>query len=417
MATQEAVGRRGGLWRDRDFRLLWSGETTSKLGSNLTTVALPLIAVVTLHANAFVVSSLTAAVWLPWLVIGLPAGAWVDRWSRRRVMLACDGVAALAFVSVPVAAWLGVLTVAQLLVVAFVTGTASVFFSTAYRAYLPSLVAPADLPEANAKLSGSESAAQLGGRSVGGLIAQWLGAVSGLLVDAITFVVSAVCLLAIPAGERPARVRRHSLRHDIAEGLRWLVGDRYLRVFAAFAAQGNLALTGYQAIQVVFLVRVVGVSPGVVGVLVAVTGAGGVAGALVATRITRRFGTARGLIYCLVATLPAGLLIPLTFRGAGLVFLVAGGLLLGVGVLAANVVGASFRQVYCPEHVRGRVIASGSLLANGLAPVSALLAGVSADTIGLRPTVWITMGLLVCAGLIVVVSPVRHGRDLPARPG
>lgn len=412
------TGSRAGLWRDRDFLLLWSGETISKLGSNVTTVALPLIAVVTLNANTFVVGAVTAAVWLPWLLLGLPAGAWVDRYSRRRIMVACDAVSAVAFVSVPVAACLGALSIAQLLIVAFVTGTASVFFTTAYRVYLPSLVQAARLPEANAKLSGSESAAQLGGRALGGLIAQWAGAVFGLVIDAVSFVVSAVCLLAIRGGERenPVRSRDRDLRAEIGEGLRWLVGDPYLRVFALFGAVGNLALTGYQAIQVVFLVRVVGVSAAVVGALVAVTGAGGIVGALVATRITRRFGTARGLLYCLGCTVPFGFLIPLTARGPALSFLIVGGLLLGAGVVAGNVIAAGFQQVYCPAELRGRVIAGSSVLVYGIIPLGALLAGVLGTAIGLRPTVWIMMGLLVCAASIVLFSPVRHGRNLPTEP-
>lgn len=407
---------RRGLWRHHDFRLLWLGETTSKVGSNVTTVALPLVAVVTLNANAFVISLITAAIWLPWLIVGMPAGAWVDRLPRRPIMLICDAVSALAFLSVPTAAWLGMLTIAQLLIVAAVTGTASVFFTTSYRVYLPALVTAEELGEANAKLSGSESAAQLSGRALGGLVAQWLGAVFGLLIDAVTFIVSAVCLLRIRTEEQPHGPRESSLRKDIGEGLNWLIHDPYLRIFALFGCIANLALTGYQAIQVVFLVRTVGVSVGVVGLLVAVTGAGGIAGALVVTRITRRLGTARGLVRCLGLTLPAGLLMPLATNGPGLAFLVIGGLLLGAGVVASNIISAGFRQSYCPPRLRGRVIASSAILAYGVSPAGALVAGALATTIGPRPTVWIMMGLLICAGLIVMASPVGRGRDLPTRP-
>jgi MFS family permease len=179
------AGRRGGLWRHRDFRLLWAGETTSKPGSNVTTVALPLVAVFVTHTGPFTVGVIATASWVPWLLIGLPAGAWIDRLPRRPVLLSCDVVSSAALVSVPVAAWLGVLTVAQLLLVAVLTGASSVLFGTAYRVYLPVLVARADLPEGNAKLQGSEACAQLAGRSLAGVLAQWAGAVAGLLVDAV----------------------------------------------------------------------------------------------------------------------------------------------------------------------------------------------------------------------------------------
>lgn len=411
----QATVRRG-LWRHHDFRLLLLGETTSKLGSNVTTVALPLVAVLTLNANAFVISLITAAIWLPWLLVGMPAGAWVDRLPRRPIMLVCDAVSALAFLSVPIGAWLGILTIAQLLITAFITGTASVFFTTSYRVYLPALVTAPELNEANAKLTGSESAAQLSGRALGGLIAQWLGAVFGLLIDAATFAISAACLLKIRTQEPTREPRNNSLRKDIKEGIHWLIHDPYLRVFALFGCIANLALTGYQAIQAVFLVRTVGVSPGVVGLLIAVTGAGGIAGALVVTRITRRIGTARGLATCLALTLPAGLLMPLAKQGPGLAFLVVGGLLLGAGVVASNIISAGFRQSYCPPHLRGRIIASSAILAYGVSPAGALLAGALATTVGLRPTVWIMMGLLICAGLIVLASPLGRGRDLPTRP-
>lgn len=150
--TRRASARWVGLLRDGDFRLLWTGETTSAVGTDITRLALPLVAVVTLDAGAFAVSLLTAATWLPWLLIGLPAGAWVDRLRRRPVMLICDAVSLVLLVSVPVAALAGALTFSHLLVVALLVGTAGVFFQTAYQVYLPGLVPAQHLPEANAKL-------------------------------------------------------------------------------------------------------------------------------------------------------------------------------------------------------------------------------------------------------------------------
>ncbi|MEU7790185.1 MFS transporter [Amycolatopsis sp. NPDC049159] len=407
---------RGGLWRHRDFRLLWAGETTSKLGSNVTTVALPLVAVLALHAGPFTVGLIAAAVWVPWLVFGLPAGAWVDRLPHRPVMLLCDLVSAAAFLSVPAAAWLGRLTVGHLVAVALLTGTCSVLFTTAYRVYLPVLVPAADLPEGNAKLQGSESVAQIAGRGLAGLIAQGVGPVSALLVDAATFLVSAVCLRAIRTQEppRPVAPRGTTLRQEIATGLRWVVRDRYLRPLALFSAVANVALTGYQAIQVVFFVQVVGVSPAAVGFLVAASGVGGVLGAAVATWLARRWGTARSMLISLLTMAPLGFLIPMATGGPGLILPAVGGIAIGAAVVAANVLAASFRQTYPPRPVQGRVVAFSSLLANGSSAAGALLAGALGALAGPRGAVWALMAVLLAATLIIVVSPIRTNRNLPA---
>jgi predicted MFS family arabinose efflux permease len=398
----------------RDFRLLWIGETTSRLASNVTQVALPLVAVVTLHASTFTVGLLAAAGWLPWLLVGLPAGAWVDRLPRRPVLLACDAVSAVAYVSVPVVAWLHLLTMAQLVAVALVAGTAGVFFGTAYRVYLPGLLAPADLAAGNAVLQGSESAAQLAGRSLGGVLAQWLGAVTGLLADAVSFVVSAGCLLAIRMRE-PARSPRPPtrLRQEIGEGLRWVVGDRYLRALGAFAAVANFGLTGYQALQVLFGVRVLHAPPALVGVVVAASGVGGMLGALVVSRLVRRVGTARGLVVLILVTWPFGMLIPLAFPGPGLVLLALGNAVLAAGAVATNVVAAGFRQTYPPERLRGRVMATSTVIATVADPIGAVVAGAVGTALGVRATVWIMIGVVLAAGVIVLAGPVRRGRDLP----
>ncbi len=194
------TGRRyrvGGLLWHRDFRLLWFGETISQVGNAMAVVAVPLLAVTVLHASTFMVSALVAAAWLPWLLIGLPAGAWVDRLPCRAVMVTCDATSTALYASVPAAAWLGVLTIAQLLAVALLGGAASVFFNTAQQAYLPSLVAGEQLVEGNAKLAGSTSAARLGGPGLAGLVAQALSVVTALLFNAASFLVSAACLLGI----------------------------------------------------------------------------------------------------------------------------------------------------------------------------------------------------------------------------
>jgi MFS family permease len=399
-----------------DFKLLWLGQATSRLGSSVTSVALPLVAVATLDASTLQVALLAAATWLPWLLIGLPVGAWVDRLPRRPVMLACDLVAAGLFLSVPAAAWLDRLTIGHLLAVALGAGAASVVFQTAYQVYLPSLLGRDELPAGNAKVQATEAAAHVGGPGLAGLITQIAGAVNALLADVLSFLGSALCLLSIRAREpRPRRARRDStLRQEIGEGVRFVARDPYLRVLTVFGAVSNLGLIGYQAILVVFLVREVGVSPGMVGGLTAAMSLGGVIGAASATAAARRFGSARSLLVAELGAAPFGLLIPLTTPGAGLALAVAGGFVIGTGVAMGNVLKGTFRQTYTPRDLLGRVTVSMQLVNYGTIPVGAVLGGVLGTALGVRPAMWIVAVGLALSGLILLAGPLRQHRELPS---
>ena len=407
--------RFGGLLRDRDFRLFWFGQTTSRFGSTITTVALPLVAVTVLHAGTLQVAMLPAATWLPWLVIGLPAGAWVDRLSRRPVMLVCDVVSLLLFLSIPVAAGLHLLTMGHLLGVALGAGVAAVFFEAAYQVYLPSLVPAGHLAEGNAKLQGSEAAAQVAGPGAGGLLTQGFGAVAGVLADAVTFAVSAACLLTLRHREpRPtASAPRRALTREVLDGLGFLIRDPYLRVLAVFGAAANLALQGYQTILILFLVRELGVSPGATGGIVAAMSAGGLLGAALAGPLARRFGTGRAMLLANLGAAPFALLIPLAAPGPRLALVVVGGVVVGTGVVAGNIIKGSFRQLYTPRHLLGRVLTGMQLLNYGTIPVGALLAGALGTTLGLRPTLWIMTAGVGAAATILLAGPIRRHRDLP----
>jgi predicted MFS family arabinose efflux permease len=398
------------LFRQREFRLFWTGETTSQFGTAVNQVALPLLAVKVLHANTFVVAVLSAAMWLPWLLLGLPAGAWVDRVARRPVMIAADVISLVLFASIPIAKWCGVLTIAQLLVVALLAGSASVFFSTAYQAYLPSLVESSDLAEGNSMLQGSASAAQVSGPGLGGVLIQLAGAATGILANAFSFCVSAVCLLAIRSKEAPSAPRDASevkLRNEILEGVNYLLRDRYLRPATLFATMVNLPLAGIDALLVVFLVRTVGVGSGLVGAALAAIGLGGLIGAFFARRLVRTLSPGRAMIVCTVTTLPFGVLMALTTRGAGLA-LIGGYAIASAGIIAFNVIYVSFRQAHCPPQMLGRVGAAYMTIGTSCAPLGAALAGVLGSTIGIRPTLWILTVVLAAACLILVFSPLRQ---------
>jgi MFS family permease len=410
---RKAVAER--LLRSRNFQLFWFGETISRFGSAVTTVALPLVAVTTLHASVFAVGLLEAATWLPWVLIGLPAGAWVDRFARRPVMVACNVASAVLFGTVPVAAWWGLLGIGQLLAVAFCAGIARVFFRTAFQAYLPVVVPKDDLAEGNAKLQGSSSAAEIAGPGLAGLMAQAFGAVTAVFADAVSFVISVACLLSIDAREaRSTDPRRNAgLFRRIAEGLRYVLTDPYLRAITLLGGLGNLTVVAVQTILVVFLIRVVGVGTGLTGLLMAGFGVGGVLGALVARRVIRRLGTARALLYSQLVAAPFGLLLPLAAPGFRLALFFAGAAVLAVGVVVGSIIGSSFRQAYCPPHLLGRVSAVVSFLVFGAMPVGALLGGGLAAALGIRPALWILAGALILPALVPVLSPIRGRHDLP----
>jgi Transmembrane secretion effector len=411
--------RMGGLLRQHDFRLFWTGETISQLGETMARVAMPLLAVLVLHASTFAVTLLTATAYLPWLLIGLPVGAWVDRLRCRPLMIACDLVAAVLYGSLPVAAWLGVLTIGQVIVVALLAGGAGVFFGTAYQVYLPSIVTAGELVEGNAKLQGSASAAAIGGPGAAGLLAGTLGAAAALLANAISFVVSAVCLLRIRGGgarTTPAPASRIGIRREIADGVRYVAADPYLRPLTIWASLVNLGLTGYGALAVVFLVRTVGLGAGPAGLLLASSGVGGLLGALVARRVSARFGTARTLLLSALGTLPFALLIPLTEPGPRLAFFVPGLLVSASGIVASSVILGSFRQTYCPPQLLGRVTATMRFLLVGTNPLGALMAGGLATWLGVRSALWIMIGIAVLSGALLLTRTFRGLRDLPTAP-
>ena len=409
--------RRGGLWRQRDFSLFWTGESISEVGNSVTIVVTPLVAIETLHASTFIVTVLNAAIWLPWLIIGVPAGAWVDRLPPRRVMLTCDAISMAAYASVPVADWLGVLTVAQLIAVTLFAGAATVFFRSAYQVLLPGIVDEADLAEGNAKLMGSREVAQIGGPGLGGALAQIAGPAVGLLADAVSFAVSFTCLTAVraPRDRRAARPRNSSLTHEALHGLRFLWHDPYLRVMACFSALANLALTGVDALIIIFLVRTIGLSAAAAGLVVASFGIGGVAGALIARPLGRRFGTARTLLIADAGGLSFCLLLPLAHAGPSLAFAVIANVMAACGVVVGNVIGASFRQTYVPPDMLGRVSSVTMTVAYAAMPAGALSAGLLATTFGIRTALWVLTALISSSGLLYLPTPIRRLRDLPLK--
>lgn len=402
----------------RGFRLLWTGETVSLLGTSTSSLLLALVAAVQFSASPFWMGLLTAVTWLPWLLIGLPAGAWVDSWNPRRVMICCGLVAAAATASVPVAWQLGVLSLAQLLVVALLAGGCNVFFTPAYQRLLPRLVPDAALSSANSALQVSQSTAQLAGPAAGGLIAQAIGAAVGVWTQAAGFLVSAYCLFRIrlpevtvdgTAADRPVA----PLRQRIGEGLRIVGKDRFLRSFMIIGGLSNFGLTGYGALLILLLVNQLGVSEATVGLLGMFSGVGGIVAALVVRSVATRLGEARALLWVRTLGGPPALLLAFTSAGAGLIWYALSALLVSFFVVGGNVLTVTFRQRYVPGELMGRVVTCSQLVNFGTMPIAGVVAGALGNHLGVRTTIVLMAAVHCAANLGNLVGPLRGLSELP----
>jgi predicted MFS family arabinose efflux permease len=408
---------RGGLLRQRDFRLLWGGETVSELGSQVSLLALPLVAVTTLAATSFQMGMLTAASTAAFLVIGLPAGVWVDRLRRRGVMIAADLGRILTLGSIPVAYALGVLRLPQLYIVALASGVFTVFFDVAYQSYLPSLVGREHLVEGNAKLTGSAQVSQVAGPSIAGALVQAIGGPYAVAVDAASFAVSATAVGAIrkvePTPTTP-EAGHPRLRQDIGQGLRYVFGHPILRAITATTGTSNFFSGIQTAVEVIFLVTVVHAKPLIIGLVFAIGSVGGVLAAFAASPIARRIGGARTTLLSSFAV-AGGLLMPLATPGVGIALFAAGFFFSSFAVVVYNINQVSFRQRLCPDRMLGRMNATIRFVVSGSIPVGALAGGTMATAIGLRPTLGIAISGESLAGIWLLASPMRGIRDFPSQ--
>ncbi|WP_185909365.1 MFS transporter [Streptomyces sp. WAC01280] len=415
--------RRGGLFWHQSFRFFWFSEASSALGASVAVITLPMVAVVNLQASPMTLGLLTGAVWLPWLLIGLPAGAWVDRMPVRPLMLVCQGVNFLLYTSIPVAHLLDVLSVYHLILVALLTGSTRVFIKIASFVFVSDLVDRDDLIEGNAKIRGTESVAEIAGPSIGGAFAQAVGAIGALFATGMSFLVSMLCLLSMGSSKSNHRAAgamdqpgRGKLRREIGQGLKFVTRDPYIRTLTVSGAATNMALIGFQTIQMPFLMKDVGAPPAAIGLLLTSMGVGGLFGALVVRRVSDRFGSARSVILCELILAPFSLLIPLTTSGAGLVLMAVGGMAVSARITAGNIIQGSFRQAYCPPYMLGRITSAMRVLRYSFIPVGALSAGALASLFGTRAVAWGTMAFLALTSLILMAGPLRKTRDFPEVP-
>lgn len=405
---------------ERDFRRLWVGDAVSQLGSQVSVLAIPLLAADTLHATAWDMALLTAVPGAAFLVIGLPAGVWCDRMRRRPVLIAGDLARAIALASIPLAWGLGALGMAQLTVVCAVAGVLGVFFDVSSQSYLPALVGRDRIIEGNGALEANRTVAVTVGPAMAGYLFQWLGGAFALLADAVSFAWSGAWIASIRARESaPPRPERRRLVREIGEGLRFVLGHPVLRAIALYGSTMVLFGSAQRVVLILFLTRTVHLAPGTIGVLFTCGSAAAILGALSAARIARRLGQARAILLATVLDCGAGLLLPLAARGPALGFYVAGATGGAFAVSVFNIIQVSFRQALCPDHLLGRMNATMRFVLWGSGPLGALLGGALGAGLGLRTTMWITAAGQVLPLLWILISPIARRRDLtiPAAPG
>jgi len=397
-----------------DFRMLWAGNAVSQFGVRIGGVAAQLLAVGVLAATPFEVGLLNAAQTVGLLLIGLPAGAWVDRMRKRGLMISMDLCRAALLATIAVAGWAGVLSLAHLLVVTLAVGVATVFFDVAHLAYLPVLVGRDQLLEGNAKLQASQSVATTAGPALGGWSVGVLGAANTVLATSVGFLVSAFQLNRIrsvePAPERPAT---RDLVGEIGEGLRLVFGVPTLRAIACCTATANLFLTFLITLNVLFLNRELGLSTTTTGLVLAASGVGGFLGAVTGRALVSRVGRARSSWLSLLLTQPFALLLPLTAPGWRVGLFVVGWFVVGFGSTVYNIAQVTFRQAVCPDRLLGRMNASNRVVVWGTMPLGGVLAGVVAEAAGARTGLWVGSAGLAAAVLWLLLSPLRTLRDVP----
>ena len=405
------------LWRNPAFLLLWLGQTVSLFGSQVTAVALPLTATLALGAGAAELGVLGALQTAPFLVVGLAAGVLVDRARRRPLLVAVDLGRALLLGSIPLAWALGGLGLGQLYAVGLFAGALRIVFSVAYSAYLPTVVARAQLVEGNSKLGVSAATAEVAGPGLGGALVALVTAPVAIAVDAASYLVSALSLALIREPEAPPGrpAGRPRLWAEAREGLAVVWRQPALRALAGYSALMNFFFQAIHAIFVLFVTGTLGLSPALFGAILTGSSAGGVLGALLVPGLTRRFGPGPALLVAAGCYGAGALTIPLAaggpWRAAGTLLAAWG--LIGVGNGLSNIVGVSLRQLLTPDHLLGRVSASGMAVGWSAAPLGALLGGMLGQSVGLRAALLLAALGTLTGVLWLACSPVRTLREPP----
>jgi len=411
--------RRRSLWRHRDFLKLWSAQTVSQLGDEVTQLAIPFVAVLTLDVTPFELGLLATLQFLPFILLTLPAGVWVDRLRRRPILIGADMGRAILLASIPVAFLAGVLTLPQLYVVAFAVGCLEVFFDVAYQSYLPSVVDRDRLVEGNAKLEISASASTIVGPSVAGLLVEVVRAPIAIVFDVLSYLGSAVILLFIrspetlPEPHDPATGPRPSVRQEAADGLRYVLGHRYLRYIAACTGTLNLFGNLGTAILLLYAVRELGLTAGTIGLIFTVANVGVLLGAVTSERLGRWIGVGPTIVWSAFLSSFSLVAVALAPREAPVPWIIAGFFIGAATAVIYNVNQVSLRQAITPERMLGRMNATMRFIVWGTIPIGAMAGGILGGVIGLHATIWVGAIGSFLGFLPVFFSQVRTLERIP----
>jgi MFS family permease len=409
--------RRTGLWAHPDFLRLWIGQTISLCGTEITRLALPLTAVVFLQATPVQMGLLNAVQFAPFLLVGLLAGTWVDRWRRGPVLLWTTIGQAVVLGSIPAAALFAQVGLGHVYTVGFMTGVFTVFFDVAYQAVLPTLIGRERLVEGNSKLTTSRALTQMAGPGLGGWLVYLVTAPLAITADVGSFLVAALCFARLQEVEPPdhSAAPRQRLWTEMAEGVRTVLGHALLRPIAASIATSSLFSRMILALYVLYVTRHLGLSPMLVGGIWSLGSLGALGGSLLARRLARRYGVGPTLIGAMLLGHGGTLLIPLMTAPLSVVvplLAVAHGLM-SFGEATYNITQVSLRQALIPPRLQGRMHATMRCIGWSTLPLGALIGGLLGEMLGVRPALAVAATCGLTAVVWLVCSPVRRLSLLP----
>jgi predicted MFS family arabinose efflux permease len=404
------------LLRNRDFLWFWTGEGVSQLGAQFTGLALPVLAVSVLGAGEWEVGVLGAAQTAAFLLVGLPAGAWIDRMLKRRVMIAADLVRAVVLALVPLLWFTGTLEIWHLYLVGAVVGVATVFFDVSYQSYIPVLLPGEQVGSANSKLEATSQIAHIGGPGLAGALLTIVSAPVLLLADGISHLFSAFALWRVRDSETLADPKtRQSLPREIGEGLRFVFGHPLLWRITATTGASNFFGTLAFTLQAILILRILGLGPATLGLIFGIGAVGGLLGAIATPWITKRVGEGTAVSLSALAmglgvvALPLAAVVP----GAAIPILIAGSFIESFLILVYNITQVTMRQRLTPPRLLGRMNASIRFVVWGVMPIAALLSGLAGETLGVIPTLWIGAVGSFLASSFVLLSPITGMKTLP----
>jgi MFS family permease len=416
-----SVPHRPSLWRQGDFMKLWTAQTISQFGDEITGIALPFVAITTLGASAFEMGILGIVRFLPWIFFTLPAGVWVDRMRRRPILMGADIARAALLSSIPIAYLAGWLSIWQIYAVSFAVGTLEVFFDVAYQSYLPSLVHRDELVEGNSKLELSRAGSTVAGPTVAGFLIQAVTAPIAIFFDAVSYVIGVLFISVIrsreslPEPHDPAQGAPPSMWQEARAGLGYVLGSPYLRNIAACTGTLNLFGNIGGTVALLYIVNELGLNAATIGIIFGLGSIGVLLGALSGGRLAKRLGIGVVIIGTAALSGVALLSFPLAPQDDPFWVLVAGGILGGFTTVVYNVNQVGLRQAITPDRMQGRMNATMRLIVWGTIPIGALIGGILGTVIGLHAALWVSAIGAFLGFLPVFFSPVRTLREIPAQ--